>query len=134
MRGGQPRRFEAAYRLAAERRLARLRDPDLCRAALCWRIRLARSSSRRRDGGRFRPARLMKNWIMRIPEPSPLGDTRLLAIVRAICCAEPEKVLGGGAVDAVFTLPDQRLPARRRLLLPVPRLRGDVAILLTRGA
>ena len=56
----------------------------------------------------------MKNWIIRIPEPIPLGDTFFRAIVRAICPAEPVNVLGGGAVETVFTLPDQRL--RRRFL------------------
>ena len=60
------------------------------------------------------PARLMKNWIIRIPEPIPLGDTFFRAIVRAICPADPVKVLGGGAVETVFTFPDQRL--RRRFL------------------
>jgi hypothetical protein len=51
----------------------------------------------------------MKNWIIRIPEPIPLGDTRFRAIVRAICSPDPVKVFGGGAVETVFTFPDQRL-------------------------
>jgi hypothetical protein len=48
----------------------------------------------------------------------------LLAIVRAICCADPENVLGGGAVETVLTLRTQRRPERRlRLLRPAPRVR-----------
>jgi len=43
-----------------------------------------------------------------MPDPSPLGDTRLLAIVRAICSPEPANVFGGGAVDSVFTSLTQR--------------------------
>jgi hypothetical protein len=58
------------------------------------------------------PARLMNNWIMRIPEPMPLGETRLRAIVRAICSADLVKVFGGGAVETVFTFPDQRFRGR----------------------
>src|SRR5262245_42314266 len=58
-----------------------------CRLAFSWRICLAFSSSLFRWGGRFLPARLMKNWIMRIPEPMPLGLTFLLAIVRAMVWA-----------------------------------------------
>jgi len=33
-----------------------------------------------------------------------LGDTSFRAIVLAICCAEPLKVPGGGAVESVLTL------------------------------
>jgi len=40
---------------------------------------------------------------MRIPDPRPLGDTSLRAIVRAIFSAEPEKVCGGGCVESVVT-------------------------------
>jgi hypothetical protein len=57
---------------------------------------LAFSSSLFLSGGRFLPARLMKNWIMRIPEPIPLGLTFLLAIVRAIVSASFVKVPSGG--------------------------------------
>src|SRR5262249_35027584 len=48
-------------------------------AARRWRIVLAFSSSLRHAAGRPLPARLMKYWIMRIPEPIPLGLTFLLA-------------------------------------------------------
>src|SRR5262249_28749117 len=52
--------------------------------ALAWSSLLAFSSSSFRPGGRFFPARLMKYWIMRIPEPMPLGLTSLLAITLAM--------------------------------------------------
>jgi hypothetical protein len=50
------------------------------------------------------PARLIKYWIMRIPEPIPLGLTFLLAIMRAIESASFVKVPFGGKVDTVLTL------------------------------
>ena len=84
--------------------------PFLRRAFFSWRIRFARSSSRRREADKFLPPRLMKYWIIRIPEPRPFGETRRLAIVRAICCAEPENVPGGGNVDTVLTFLTQRFP------------------------
>ena len=59
------------------------------------------------------PARLMKNWIMRRPEPGPLGLTRLLAMVRAIVRASLVKRPGGGRVETVLTLDDQRRVGRR---------------------
>jgi hypothetical protein len=59
----------------------------------------------------------MKYWIIRMPDPRPFGETRLLAIVRAICCADPENVLGGGNVETVLTVRTQRfLPRRRRVV------------------
>lgn len=39
---------------------------------------------------------------MRMPDPSPLGETFFRAIVLAICSAEPVKVPGGGAVESVL--------------------------------
>ena len=75
------------------------------RALLCRRCRtcLAPSSSRRRVGERFLPARLMKYWIMRMAEPSPFGETLLRAIVDAICRLEPVNVRAGGCVESVVT-------------------------------
>src|SRR2546425_357820 len=49
------------------------------------------------------PARLMKNWIMRMPEPIPFGLTFLLAIVRATVGASFVNRPAGGEVGTVFT-------------------------------
>ena len=70
-----------------------------CLARRSCNIFFARSSVRRRDADRFFPARLMKYCIMRMPEPMPLGLTRLLAMVRAIDAALRLKVSFGGNVD-----------------------------------
>jgi hypothetical protein len=70
----------------------------------------------------------MKNWIIRIPEPIPLGDTRFRAIVRAICSAEPVKVFGGGAVETVLTFPDQRLRERFVGIFPLLRKQTRLSI------
>src|SRR5437016_12279654 len=51
------------------------------------RISLALSNSWRRAGDRVLPARLMKNWTMRMAEPMPLGLTRLVAMTRAMVLA-----------------------------------------------
>jgi hypothetical protein len=67
---------------------------------------LAFSSSRRRCAESVFPARLMKNWIMRMPDPIPFGLTRLLAIVRAIVRASLLNSPGGGAVETMLTLCD----------------------------
>jgi hypothetical protein len=48
---------------------------------------LAFSNSRLRVIDKLLPARLMKYWIMRIPEPTPRGLTLFFAIVLAIVCA-----------------------------------------------
>ena len=49
-----------------------------------------------RAAGRSLPARLMKSWIMRMPEPMPLGLTFLLAMVRAMVSASlVNRPLGG---------------------------------------
>src|SRR5262249_47102079 len=68
-----------------------------------WRIRFAFSSSLFRVGGRLLPARLMKNWIMRMPEAMPLGLTFLVAMVLAIVCASLVNRSRGGLVETVFT-------------------------------
>src|SRR2546430_15448445 len=64
---------------------------------------LAFSNSRLRVADRFLPARLMKNWIMRMPEPMPLGLTFLLAMARAMVCASFVNKPLGGNVETVFT-------------------------------
>src|SRR2546429_2108745 len=66
-------------------------------------MRLAFPSSRFRAPGRSLPARLMKHWIMRMPEPIPLGLTFLLAMVRAMVSASFVNRLLGGEVETVFT-------------------------------
>src|SRR5207245_2639630 len=73
------------------------------RRALSCRIFLAFSSSRLRPAGIPLPARLMKYWIMRMPEPMPWGLTFLLAIMRAMVLASLVKVPSGGKVETVFT-------------------------------
>lgn len=42
------------------------------------------------------PARLMKNSTMRIADPMPLGETRLLAMTRAMVAASRVKIPAGG--------------------------------------
>ena len=59
-------------------------------------MRLAFSSSRLRAAGRSLPARLMKNWIIRMPEPMPFGLTFLLANVRAMVSASLVNKFFGG--------------------------------------
>jgi hypothetical protein len=57
---------------------------------------------------------------MRMPDPRPFGETRLLAIVRAMCSADPLNVLDGGKVDAVLTVLTHRLlprPLRRAFVM-----------------
>jgi hypothetical protein len=46
----------------------------------------------------------MKNWIIRMPEPIPLGLTFLLAIALAIVSASFVNIRLGGLVETVFTL------------------------------
>jgi hypothetical protein len=46
----------------------------------------------------------MKYWIIRIPEPTPLGLTLFFAIVLAIVCAFFVNKSLGGLVETVFTL------------------------------
>src|SRR5438105_11359548 len=77
-------------------------------AARSRRMCLAFSSSFLRVGERLLPARLMKNWIMRMPEPIPLGLTFLLAMILATVFASLLKVPSGGKVDTVLTLWLQR--------------------------
>ena len=100
----RPRRLCALRRLAA----VVLRDPDNARLRSCRR-RLAFSSSRRRAVERLRPARLMKNWIMRTPEPGPFGLTERRGMVRAIVAASLVKRPFGGRVETVLTFPLHRL-------------------------
>jgi hypothetical protein len=62
---------------------------------LC-RILFAFSNSRFRVMDRLLPARLMKYWIIRMPDPTPPGLTLFLAIVLAIVWASLlNKSLGG---------------------------------------
>jgi hypothetical protein len=70
---------------------------------------LAFSNSRLCLAGKFLPARLMKNWTMRIPDPIPFGLTFLLAIALATVLASLVNKPGGGKVETVFTWCDQRL-------------------------
>jgi hypothetical protein len=48
----------------------------------------------------------MNNWIIRIPEPMPLGLTRLEAMIRATSGAVLVNVPGGGKVETVLIFPD----------------------------
>src|SRR5437899_2614967 len=48
----------------------------------------------------------MNNWIMRMPEPMPLGLIFLLAMILATVGASLVKVPAGGKVETVFTLCD----------------------------
>src|SRR5687767_872178 len=58
------------------------------------------------------PPRLMKYWIIRMPDPIPFGLTFLLAMILATDLASFLKVPSGGKVDTVFT------PLTQRLLAP----------------
>ena len=103
-----PSSDSAHLRRRARARVLRLPERRLpavfrvCRRS--WRRRFAFSSSFRRVTDRLRPARLMKNWIMRTPEPGPLGLTDRRAIVRAIVAASLVKRSFGGRVETVSTL------------------------------
>jgi hypothetical protein len=57
---------------------------------------MALRSSRLRDADKPLPPRLMKYWIMRMPDPIPLGLTFLLAITRATASASRVNVPAGG--------------------------------------
>jgi hypothetical protein len=61
------------------------------------------SSSARRCSLSPRPARLMKNVSIRIPELGPFGDTDLEAKVRAMVAALFVNRPGGGYVETVLT-------------------------------
>src|SRR5215510_11125389 len=74
----------------------------------CESSRLALSSSRRRVGERLRPARLIKNVSMRIPELGPFGETFFDAKRRAIVAASLLNKSTGGWVESVLTFADQR--------------------------
>jgi len=54
-------------------------------------------------------------------EPSPFGETSFLAIVRAICAADPLNVLGGGCVESVVTRLTQRFVVRFFFAMLCPR-------------
>jgi len=69
---------------------------------------LAFSSSAFRAAVSPRPPRLMKYWIMLIPEPIPFGLTRRLPSDRAIVFASFVKTPAGGNVETVFTRRTQR--------------------------
>jgi hypothetical protein len=105
-----------------------LDDFDLSLRARSCRIRLALSSSRLREAGRFLPARLMKYWIMRIPDPIPFGLTFLLAMTLATVSASWLKVSRGGKVETVFTRATHRLLAVGFLLRGLFLLLGCGAI------
>jgi hypothetical protein len=60
-------------------------------------------------GRKVLPARLIKNWIILIPDPIPFGLTRLLAITRAMVWESFLKVPSGGYVETVFTRADHFL-------------------------
>jgi hypothetical protein len=55
-------------------------EDDFCSSRFACKIRLAFSNSRLRVADKFLPPRLMKYWIMRIPDPNPFGLTSLLSI------------------------------------------------------
>jgi hypothetical protein len=65
----------------------------------------------------------MKYWIMRIPEPIPLGLTFLLAIARAIVRASLVNRPSAGKVDSVLTF--------RTHLFPLLRARVRVCLRVT---
>ena len=69
---------------------------------------LAFSSSLLRFPLKFFPARFIKKFNMRIPDPGPLGETFLDARDLAIVSASLVKSPGGGKVETVFTCPDHR--------------------------
>src|SRR6185312_2560404 len=69
---------------------------------------LAFSSSLLRFPLKFFPARFIKKFNMRIPEPGPLGETFLDARDFAIVSASLVKSPSGGKVETVFTCPDHR--------------------------
>jgi hypothetical protein len=55
---------------------------------------------------------MSRDGIIRIPDPSPRGDTCLRAMVLAISAAEPVNVRSGGCVESVVT-PRTHLRAQR---------------------
>ena len=55
---------------------------------------------------------------MRIADPSPLGETSLRDIARAIRDADPVNVPGGGCVESVLTFPTQRRGVRFFFIAP----------------
>jgi hypothetical protein len=73
-------------------------------SSLFCKIFFAFSSSRFRVIDKFLPARLIKYWIIRMPEPIPLGLTLFFAMVLAIVWASFVNKALGGSVETVFTL------------------------------
>jgi hypothetical protein len=73
-------------------------------SSLFCKIFFAFSSSRFRVIDKFLPARLIKYWIIRMPEPIPLGLTLFFAMVLAIVWASLVNKALGGSVETVFTL------------------------------
>ncbi len=65
-------------------------------------------SSARLCAVRPRPARFMKYVNIRIPEPTPLGETSFEARVRAMVAALFVNNPGGGCVESVFTVATHR--------------------------
>src|SRR6516162_11402858 len=83
--------------------------PGFFRSSLDCNRCFAFSSSCLRAGDNPLPARLMKNWIIRVPEAIPFGLTFLLAMARAIVAGSLVKMREGGYVETVFTSLTQRL-------------------------
>ena len=77
---------------------------------------LAFSSSLLRFPLKFFPARLIKKFNIRIPEPGPFGETFLDASDLAIVSASLVKSPGGGKVETVFTCLDHRFVFRVEFL------------------
>jgi hypothetical protein len=67
---------------------------------------LAFSNSFLRCASRFLPDRLMNIWTILIADPSPNGDTFLVAIIRATSSPGLVKVPAGGKVESVLMSAD----------------------------
>jgi hypothetical protein len=74
------------------------------RSIRCESSVFALSNSARRSAVSPRPARLIKNVSIRMPEPGPFGETFFDANDLAIVAASLVNSPGGGKVETVFTV------------------------------